>query len=135
MVILALDYGEKRIGAAVGNSDLKTSTPIKPLKNISKELLIFEIKKLIDDYEISLVVIGYPLHMDGSESLMSKRVKKFRNLIQRESGLEVKLIDERLTSFEAEEMLKDSRGDIRKSKYLIDSVSAHIILIEYLEKK
>ena len=133
MVILALDYGEKRIGVAVGNSELKTSTPVKPLKNISKELLIFEIKKLIDDYEISLVVIGYPLHMDGSESPMSKKTKKFRKLIVSETGLETKLIDERLTSFEAEEMLKDSRGDIRKSKKFIDSVSAHIILTEFME--
>ncbi len=91
------------------------------------------LKKLIDDYEISLVVIGYPLHMDGSESPMSKKTKKFRNLIVSKTGLEAKLIDERLTSFEAEEMLKDSRGDIRKSKDLIDSISAHIILTEYLE--
>ncbi|MEN8222347.1 MAG: Holliday junction resolvase RuvX [Acidobacteriota bacterium] len=133
MVILALDYGEKRIGAAVGNSELKTSTPVRPLKNSGKELLIPELKKLIDVYEISLVVIGYPLHMDGSESLMSKKVKKFRNLVSKETGLDIKLIDERLTSFEAEEMLKNSRGDIRKSKDLIDSVSAHIILTEYLE--
>jgi len=133
MVILALDYGEKRIGAAVGNSDLRTSTPIKAFRNISRELLISEIKKLIEDYEISFVVIGYPLNMDGSESAMSKKTKKFRNLIVNETGLEAKLLDERLTSFEAEEMLKDSRGDIRKSKDLIDSVSAHIILTEYLE--
>ncbi len=133
MVIMALDYGEKRIGVAVGNSELKTSTPVKSLKNISKELIISEIKSLIDDYEISLIVIGYPLNMDDSESLMSKRVKKFKNLIVRETGLDVKLIDERLTSFEAEEMLKSSRGDIRKSKDFIDSISAHIILTEYLE--
>jgi len=133
MVILALDYGEKRIGAAVGNSDLRISTPVRPLKNEGKISIITDIKKIIDEYEISLVVLGYPLNMDGSESLMSRKVKKFKNLISKETGLDVKLIDERLTSFEAEEMLKDSGGGIRKNKKLIDSVSAHIILTEYME--
>lgn len=133
MIILSLDYGEKRIGAAIGNSDLKTSTPVKPLKNIDKTSLILKLKEVIYEYEVTFVVMGYPLNMDGSESHMSKRVNKFKNLIKAETGLEVKLIDERLTSFEAKEMLKASRGDIRKSRDLIDSVSAHIILTEYLE--
>lgn len=133
MVILSLDYGEKRIGVAVGNSELKTSTPINPVKNINKESLLVKLKEIINEYEVAFVVLGYPLNMDGSESLMSKRVIKFKNLITNATGLEVKLVDERLTSFEAEEMLKSSRGDIRKSKIHIDSISAHIILTEYME--
>ncbi len=133
MIILSLDYGEKRIGVAIGNSEIKTSTPINSVKNRDKTSLISAIKKIIHDYEVSLIVLGYPLHMDGSESPISKKVKKFKNLIITETGLEVKLVDERLTSFEAAELLKGSRGDIRKSKDLIDSVSAHIILSEYLE--
>lgn len=133
MIILSLDYGEKRIGVAIGNSELKTSTPVKPVKNTDKKSLLANLKEIIDEYEVTFVVMGFPLNMDGSESLMSKRVNKFKNLIKTETGLEVKLIDERLTSFEAKEMLKTSRGDIRKSKDLIDSVSAHIILTEYLE--
>ena len=135
MIILSLDYGEKRIGVAIGNSELRTSTPINPVKNTNKESLIAKLKEIIYDYEVTFVVLGYPLNMNGSESLMSKKVNKFKNLITLATGLEVKLIDERLTSFEAEEMLKNSRGDIRKSKNLIDSVSAHIILTEYMETK
>jgi len=134
MVILALDFGEKRIGAAVGNSELKTSTPVQPLKNRNPEELFTGLKNIIDEYEISLVVIGYPLNMDGSESPISRRVKKFRNRVAHETGLPTELMDERLTSFEAEEMLKETVGDIRKNKRLIDSVSAHLILKEYLEK-
>ncbi len=133
MIILSLDYGEKRIGVAIGNSELRTSTPINPVKNTNKESLIAKLKEIIYDYEVTFVVLGYPLNMNGSESLMSKKVNKFKNLITLATGLEVKLIDERLTSFEAEEMLKNSRGDIRKSKNLIDSVSAHIILTEYMD--
>ncbi len=133
MIILSLDYGEKRIGVAIGNSELRTSTPINPVKNTNKESLIAKLKEIIYDYEVTFVVLGYPLNMNGSESLMSKKVNKFKNLITLATGLKVKLIDERLTSFEAEEMLKNSRGDIRKSKNLIDSVSAHIILTEYME--
>ncbi len=133
MVILSLDYGVKRIGVAIGNSELRTSTPINPVKNNNKESLMAKLKEIIYEYEVTFVVLGYPLNMNGSESLMSKKVNKFKNLLITATGLEVKLIDERLTSFEAEEMLKNSRGDIRKSKNLIDSVSAHIILTEYME--
>ena len=133
MAILALDYGEKRIGIAVGNPGLKLSTPLKSLKNDGKISLIHDLKKLIDEYEISLIILGYPLHMNGTESIMSKKIKKISAYISAETGLDVKLMDERLTSFEAGEMLKDARGDIRKSKELIDSVSAHIILKEYME--
>ncbi len=133
MIILSLDYGEKRIGVAIGNSELKTSTPINPVNNKNKELLLTKIKEIIYEYEITFIVLGYPLHMDGTKSIMSEKVIKFKNLLASKTGLEVKLIDERLTSFEAEEMLKNSRGDIRKSKNLIDSVSAHIILTEFME--
>jgi len=133
MIILSLDYGEKNIGVAIGNSELRTSTPINPVKNNNKGSLSVKLKEIINEYEVVLVVLGYPLNMDGSESIMSKKVNKFKNFITGETGLEVKLIDERLTSFEAGEMLKNSRGDIRKSKNLIDSISAHIILIEYME--
>jgi len=134
MVILALDYGEKRIGAAVGNSELKTSTPVPPLKNSSRDEMIRQLKKMVDEYEISLIVIGYPLNMDGSESLITRKVQKFRNRVAHETGLPTEFLDERLTSFEAGEMLKETVGDIRKKKELIDSVSAQIILNEYLEK-
>lgn len=134
MVILALDFGEKRIGAAVGNSKLKTSTPVQPLKNNSRDELDRQLKKIVDEYEISLIVIGYPLNMDGSESPITRKVQKFRNRVAHVTRLPTEFLDERLTSFEAEEMLKETVGDIRKNKGLIDSVSAHIILKEYLEK-
>ena len=133
MVILSLDYGEKRIGAAIGNTVTKTSSPVSPFLNRDKISNLNSIMELVRDYDVSRIVIGYPLNMDGTESLMSGKVKKFKNYISAHTGLEVLLVDERLTSFEAGEMLKDSRGDIRKSKGLIDSVSAHIILTDYLE--
>ncbi len=132
MIVLALDYGEKRIGMAIGNTLLKTSTPIKSLI-YGKNSPIPKINEVINDYEVVLLILGYPLNMDGTESPFSGKVKKFGKLLARETGLEVKLVDERLTSFEAEEMLKSIENDYKKRKKSIDSVSAHIILSEYLE--
>jgi len=135
MNILALDYGEKRVGVAIGNSISKTSTPIKSIVNKDRTSLVSNIKKIIQEYEIQFILIGYPLNMNNTESSLSRKVIKFKNKIKVEAGLEIKLIDERLTSFEAEEMLKEIHSDYRKRKEFIDSLSAHILLTDYLERK
>jgi putative Holliday junction resolvase len=133
MNIIAFDYGEKRIGVAVGNTELKTSTPLSAIKRTPKESLMPVIRRIIDEYEAGLIILGLPLNMDGTESLMSRRVGNFRKLIVKETGLEVVLMDERLTSFEAEQRMGGHIRDLKKYKERIDSVSAQIILSEYLE--
>ncbi len=135
MNILALDYGEKRVGLAVGNSTLKTSTPIKSIMNKDRTSLLTDLKKIIFEYEIKIILIGHPINMNDTKSPLSKKVVKFMNKIKAETGLETKLVDERLTSFESEEMLKDIHTDYKKRKKFIDSLSAHILLTDYLEQK
>ena len=133
MNIIAFDYGDRRIGVAIGNSELKTSIPLKAIKRTAKDSLLKEIRNIIDEYEAGLIILGYPLNMDGTESLMSRRVRNFMTHLRSGTGLDVVLVDERLTSFEAEEMMKGSIQDFSRNKEKIDSVSAQIILSEYLE--
>lgn len=136
MKILAIDFGMKRIGFAVGTPAIKTATPIDPLiRKNSKEAVQF-IKQLVYDYDISRIIIGYPLNMDGTPSPMTINVDNFMRRLQRSMGpdFEIVTIDERLSSFEAEEELKTLHYDYKKRKKHLDSMSALILLNRYMEE-
>lgn len=135
MKILAIDFGEKRIGFAMGNSELGISLPLKPFRRGKPGLDIEHIKILIAEYDIEKIILGYPLNMDGSESQFSKRVKNFMKKLAGEIDTDIELLDERLTTFEAEELLKSFKKQFKKRREIIDSIAAMIILDEFLEKR
>lgn len=135
MKILAIDFGEKRIGFAMGNTELGISTPLKPLNRVKPGSETEYIKNLIYEYDIEKIVMGYPLNMDGSESQFSKRVKNFKKKLSRETDTDIELLDERLTSFEAEEMIKPLKKQFSKKREIIDSIAALVILNEFMVKK
>lgn len=133
MNILAIDFGSKRLGFAIGNSSLKSATPLTQVPRKTPGYDLKTIRQLIAEYDIEQIVIGYPLLLDGSRSDTTAAVEKFHDWLKREIGLPIELIDETLTSFEAEEMLKSIHPDFKKRKKVLDSVSALIILRNYLE--
>lgn len=133
MKILAIDFGMKRMGFAVGNTILKTATPIAPLVRQNEQQDIIYIQNLIDEYDIVKIIIGYPLNMDGTKSGFTHQVENFARLIKEHFTIETDFVDERLTSFEAEEMLKEFQQDYKKRKKMLDSVSALVILRSYME--
>lgn len=136
MKILAIDFGMKRIGFAVGNTIIKSATPIEQLERKTLEFDLEQILRIIDQYDIQHIIMGLPLNMDGTPGKITGAVKNFRNyLIKRiPDGIDIELVDERLSSFEAEELLKPVHGDFRKRKKVLDSVSAMMLLNDYLEK-
>lgn len=133
MKILAVDYGEKRVGFAIGATLTRTATPIDPLDRKSNDQVIGYIRELIAEYDIAEVIVGYPLNMDGTVSESARRVEHFAARIRNKLQLPVQLVDERLTSFEAEEILKAHLPDFRKRKKILDSVSAAVLLQSHLE--
>lgn len=133
MKLLAIDFGMKRIGFAMGNGFLKTAVPIDPIDRISSKQAIGEIKKRIDEYDISKVIMGYPLNMDGTKSKFTIQVDHFLKRLRKALPMEVECVDERLTSFEAEEIIKEHLPDYRKRKKILDSMSAYVILRSYME--
>jgi putative Holliday junction resolvase len=135
MRILSIDYGEKRMGFAVGNSAIKNVFPLNPWQRKKPEHDIEHIKKILSEFEIDKIIIGYPLNMNGSESPMSKKVEAFRKFLKKHTRTDIELVDERLTSFEAEEMLKPIVIGFEKRKKMLDSAAAWIILKNYLEDK
>ena len=107
MQILAIDFGLKKVGLAIGNTLTKTSMPINTIFYKSKQELFNLLEKHVIEWNPEFIIIGNPLNMDQTESEMSKLAEKFSNQLSKKFNLAVELVDERLSTFEAKEFAKD----------------------------
>ena len=124
MQIIAFDYGEKKIGVAVGQTSTNTSSPLKIIFNKDNKTNWISISSLLDEWKPDLILLGKPLNMDGSESEIMKKVDKFYKELKSIYDADIEFIDERLTTFEAREILKDEKHDnvdAHAAKILIDN--------------
>jgi len=129
MQILAFDFGTQHIGVAVGQTITKTSSPLTIL-NVAREGKEFwnTISNLIDEWKPDRLLVGKPLNMDGTPSDMMKKVDPFFQKLQKISNIPCELVDERLTSFEAKQLMQtDSKYD------RIDDLAAKIFLDNWIE--
>ena len=131
---MGLDYGKARIGVAFSDlsGTIASADHIYRTQTEEKDLLYFA--NLIKDKSVDLVVIGLPLNADGTESEMSMVVKEFAQKLEKFANVKIAFQDERYTSFEAEEYLKEAGIKWEKRKELLDKVSAQIILQDYLDE-
>ena len=132
--ILALDVGDVRIGIAVSDIMKIIANPLETYKrtgDLSKDVAY--IAKLCKEREVSLIVSGLPKNMRGEETLQTEKTRDFVAEVERQTGLPVEFIDERLTSVSAERVLIE--GNVRREnrKKVIDKVAATIILQNYLD--
>ena len=124
MQIIAFDYGEKKIGVAVGQTSTNTSSPLKVIFNNHGKVNWDEINSLLNEWNPDLIILGKPLNMDGTESEVMKKVDKFYNNLMKIYKARYEYVDERLTTFEAKEILKDNKAelvDANAAKILIDN--------------
>jgi len=124
MQIVAFDYGTKKIGVAVGQTETYTSSPLQIIYNEHEKTNWSEINILIDEWNPDLILVGKPINMDGTESDIMKRVDNFFKKLEKISNVDCEYIDERLTTFEAKEILGESRMadvDAHAAKILIDN--------------
>lgn len=133
MKLLAIDFGMKRMGFAFGDTTIRTASPIAAIMRKNIEQDIGHIKNLIYEYNITKILIGYPLNMDGTRSKITFQVENFTKQLKKKINIATEFVDERLTSFEAEEILKSYQPDHKKRKKILDSISALIILKNYIE--
>ena len=106
--ILGFDFGLKFIGLAVGQTITKTAGGLKTLKARGGKPNWAEIASIIQEYKPAAIVVGLPLNMDDSESDMSTKARRFAQELQRRSGITVQLMDERLSSWTANEVTRDT---------------------------
>jgi len=131
---LAIDYGRRRIGLAVSDELGITAVPVATLERKNRQEDIRRLREVARKYKITLIIVGSPLHLAGHAGEMAKEAARFASRIKKELGLPVELRDERLTSWEAEQTLKENSG--RKSKKThLDSVAAAILLRGFLDGK
>ena len=129
MQILAFDFGTHHIGVAVGQTVTKTSSPLAVL-NVAREgkEIWNTISRLIDEWKPDRLLVGMPLNMDGTPSEMMKKVDPFFKKLQKISSIPCELVDERLTSFEAKQLMHEDSKDDR-----VDDLAAKIFLDNWIE--
>lgn len=135
MRVLGLDYGEARTGVAISDALGITAQGIKSIEhgeNIKK--LIETLRELIEEYKIDKIVIGYPLNMNATKGPRAEKTDKFIEKLQKEFGLEVIKIDERLTTVSAHKTMTALGIDKTKKKKIVDTISAQYILQMYLDR-
>jgi putative Holliday junction resolvase len=130
--ILALDIGEKLVGAAVTDENLITIKRLPPLKRSNWKKLLQDVLALIERFDAQLIVIGLPLALDGSHGDAADNVQRLARNFARSTPLPVYLQDERLTSFEATANLKAEGKKPGEIPNLVDSEAAAIILRDFL---
>jgi putative Holliday junction resolvase len=131
MKSLAIDFGSKRLGFAVGHRETGLVTPLSTLKRISLQADLQTILHLIEEHEAQELIIGHPSHMDGSESALSKQVDQFVSFLKRRIPVPIRLMDERLSSHEAEGRLYELPSPFIRHKSALDAMSAVVILERY----
>ena len=131
---LGIDYGTKRVGLAYGD-EVGVATPLPALTDNDETVRWTKLGEVVKQRRITGLVLGYPYNMDGSAGFKAKEVDAFAAKLKAQFGLPVHLVDETLTSAEAESSIakKDRRG-VRDSG-LIDSRAACLILQDYLNQK
>jgi putative Holliday junction resolvase len=134
MKVLAVDYGSKRIGLAVGNTLTRVATPLGQITTANLQDALAQIQKRVGEFEIGHIVVGYPLHADGSRSRTCGQVDRFVGFLRKRIALPVTLVDEKLSSVAAEDMGREMQSDFRKRKLYLDALSAQVILQNYFEQ-
>jgi putative holliday junction resolvase len=135
MAIAALDLGRRRIGIAIADDAGIAVHPIGALERRSVARDLESIRARLVEFEVSHVVVGLPLNMDGSAGPSARAAVAFADRLREASGLAIDLFDERLTSFEAEERLKELSGRRARDKGTVDAVAASIILEGWLNHR
>lgn len=133
--ILAFDYGLRNIGVAGCQLETGITIELPPLRARDGIPDWEQLSKLLDERQVTLALIGLPLNMDDSESELSRRARKFANRIHGRFGLQIELVDERLSTIEAKEEAasRGHRGNYAQAP--VDSIAARLILESWLYRQ
>jgi putative Holliday junction resolvase len=126
--VLAFDFGERRIGVAVGELELGIAHPLETIDATANDARFARIAALLQEWQPVLMVVGLPLALDGSEHRLTGLARKFAQRLQGRFGIETRLVDERLTSAEAQREARASGLTDRDSKRHLDPLAAKLIL-------
>ena len=145
--ILAIDYGRSRIGLAIADDDSALARPFDTLKRINRNEDMRRLREIAHEHRVGQIVVGLPLRLDGTRGEMAEEVTRFAMRVRKQISLPVELVDERLTSWEAERLLEEQAGrtlrhtsagekkhQSKHARATVDAVAAAVILKEYLDR-
>lgn len=146
--ILGVDYGRARIGLAIADDRTRLPSPLATLQRINRNEDMRRLREIVREHTVRQIVVGLPLRLDGSRGEMADEASRFAARVHKQLGLPVEMVDERLTSWEAERLLEEQSGRIShklsdrpkkgkaaQAKNTVDAVAAAVILKEYLEQQ
>ncbi|ARV62788.1 Holliday junction resolvase RuvX [Nostocales cyanobacterium HT-58-2] len=132
---LGLDVGRKRIGVAGCDRTGLIATGLVTVERTSFEQDVEQIRRLVNERQVQVLVVGLPYSMDGSLGFQARQVQKFATRLAKALKLPVEYVDERLTSFQAEQMLIAENRSPSRHKQLIDRKAASLILQQWLDAR
>lgn len=135
--ILGIDLGNRTVGLAVSDIMGIIANPIGTVRINDQDLdaALLEVKKVIAEREVSLIVLGFPKNMNGTVGPQGEYCLKFKEMLAKETSLEVKMVDERLTTKQADAIMLEADISRKKRKQNVDKLAATIILQTYLDGK
>ena len=148
--ILAVDYGRKKIGLALADAGARIAEPVDTVERINRNEDMRRLREFARDHGVKQIVVGLPLRLDGVAGEMAEEARRFAERVRKQIGLPVEMVDERLTSWQAEQVLEQEFGRrithqetprgrrkitrASEGKYTVDSIAAMLILREYLAR-
>jgi len=126
--VLAFDFGERRVGVAVGELQLGIAHPLETIDAAANDARFARIAALVQEWRPVLLVVGLPLALDGGEHRLTGLARKFAQRLHGRFGIETRLVDERLTSVEAQREARASGLTARDGKRHVDPLAARLIL-------
>jgi putative Holliday junction resolvase len=133
--ILGVDYGTRRIGLAVSDSEGQIAFPEATLESRGARRDLESICALVKEKDVVGIVVGLPLHMDGRRGPEAEAAEAFGRKLGEATGLPVEMLDERWTTQEADRALRESGRKGKKKRQVIDAVAATLLLRTYLERR
>lgn len=133
--ILALDLGKKRIGLALSDPLGITAQGLPTLQRTNIREDLASLQNLVDQHQVTLLLMGHPLHMSGREGRQAVYTREFAGRLRERTGIEIKFWDERLTTVEAQRVLRQSGISIEKRARAVDQLAAVILLESYLDSE
>jgi putative Holliday junction resolvase len=130
--ILAIDFGERRIGLAVSDPLGITAQGLPTIDTRKIKDVFSHIKNIVTQRNVTKIVVGMPRNMNGSIGFKGEEVKRFMDRLARETGLEVIAWDERLTSVQSQRSMREM-GTNQRKKEIVDRISATLLLQNYLD--
>jgi putative holliday junction resolvase len=131
--IAGIDYGTVRIGIALSDPARSIASPVENYTRRDPQQDARRMQRLVAEEQVTLFVVGLPVHLDGRESAKSIEARTFGRWLTKVSGVPVEFFDERFTSRQAEQLLLDAELTKKRRKKRMDMVAAQILLSAYLE--